>query len=244
MKLYQLWLLNSPRDGDIRLYSNTSAPSTLDDCLLRLKYEGYKYKYYEIWEFDYAIHDLDPVLIMSNVPGSKPKVQQKEETMGNLNTFVKKEVSIMKQAAINSGSTLISKSFKKGILELIKIIDAPNYDNYAKVLDTEIGLAIVSMGLGQILENMPYVKDNEYIKQFAEAFKIKAYEIFIGVAMEHGAVIAQKFIDPIITSAQKAIPALKNDEKLNKLRAKIETGDVADLFVPEEKEELTMSASG
>lgn len=156
-------------------------------------------------------------------------------------TFFQKELSAIEQAAINSGAKLASKTFKSAFLSLIQTISPENYDSYSAIMDSEMGLMIISMGLGQIIANLPYIKDNDYMVRFADAFKVQAYEMALSLILEYGKEIAEKIMKPIIDAAQKAVPSLKQDEQIQKARVLFDNSEELYEILSDNTETITAS---
>lgn len=120
----------------------------------------------------------------------KTKTSPKEDNMATKNaaekvtpdgeaakpTLFEKMTDVFEEGAYRGGVTSISKLTRRTLVEVLRDYGAKRSTVRAitEALDTELGIACVSMVIGLVLDNFPQLGDDPRIKMLAKEFQVQA----------------------------------------------------------------------
>jgi hypothetical protein len=155
-------------------------------------------------------------LLLASVVTDITAKQQSSPTMSEMK-------SDLVAGATRFGARKINELGRDAIVNLIsEYMDQDAARQFTKFLNTDMGEALLSFGISQLIKNIPMdvIKKNKYFTAFAKELSINSYDIATGVAYEHGEMIFNTMIKPMLSSMGK-IPGLREDKDLSRVVEKI-----------------------
>ena len=121
---------------------------------------------------------------------------------------VKELFSIAKEDAANAGyriaSAQMTNGIRKGILALLKDkgMDGDKLSTIEELLDSDVGLSVISLMLGFGLTYVPHFQDDLRVTKLAEEFRISGMSSAGNFAMD----TAFQYFLPVVSGALSALP--------------------------------------
>lgn len=115
----------------------------------------------------------------------------------------------LNQAAYRSGATQLSKATKAGLIALMQKNGSANIEAAAKLLDSELGEAFISVILGYTLTYAPNISEDERVKKLAKEFRTGGMSTTFNVAFE----AIMTTVAPALKDALNLIPAEEPEAK-------------------------------
>lgn len=137
--------------------------------------------------------------------------------MGKLSTDAK-------EAAYRVAGTQIIKTAKSGLLKVMRAkgLNNKHVDSVSNFLDTEVGTAILSTGVGVVMGFLPSFKKDERAQSIAREFRIGGMAVV-------GNLLADKALSdilPTFTGLLDRLPSLPKESKVSKIRIAKEDDEV------------------
>jgi translation initiation factor 2B subunit (eIF-2B alpha/beta/delta family) len=199
--------------------------------------------------------DYDEVIELLEETGKlKKEVDSKSEHIADTNTnsnststeettmtqsFASEIKSDLAAGATRFGARKINELGRDAVVNLIsEYMDADAARHFARFLTTELGEALLSFGISQLIKNIPIdvIKKNKYFTAFARELSINGCDIATGVAYEHGEMIFNTMLKPMLSSLGK-IPGIRGDKEFSRVVEKVTSADGK----PEEITEIVSS---
>lgn len=187
----------------------------------KFKYWFLSAKYADEWEKNensiFDTYNSDAFKINETVNG---KVNNNSDGKGEVimdNNSDRKFFDMVKsdatEAAYRVASKQITKGTKTAVLSLLAKQggSSDGLKAFAEMMDTEIGEAILSSGLGMGMTYLPLeAAQGHHVQKLAEEFRINGMSTAGNAVFE----TAMEYIMPVITSALAALPAVENQARV------------------------------